>query len=784
MKILSVIYNTAVKVAQGLQAVPGIVAGIFDPVSLGGNIAGELISDAIEHVGGKVIEKIKQTNEYRNLGKIYRERIGAFATDEKLYKQIIAELSGGEENGDAKKSGKQLNELFNEFVFITDIYGHLLENSQTFKNYSESNKEGSYLFAQIINETYGEYIRYLFDRMNDDAQNGVRVLAYLINARFGELNNILRDSSVNVKGNKLSVEYQVLVCPNCGSTELMYDKDSGTYTCKACGKKHAAKIETYNANVEILTAIESVKKAVTEGFNNLPNEFITKKESYNNYWINLDRCINAEFLNSKDIINWCDKILEIEPDDRLAQFYRMANSEGNNERKLCNYLKDMPQEFFNKANYEFIRRVVEFLIRIGEGKVLVALKVFLESCRGIFLPAEKDGYLSTVEDFINKINERFFDPAKPRAAFIMYDTDEMDKVVFLVEKLEENENIECYYAARNLRNGKNAIVNYELDIKSAIRHCRCVILVSTKKSRDNPNVNWERNYILDNCADMIRFEYLIEDYQPNEPYKAEWERFFASAHKYTIASINELRTQILSILNTKTKPANKNNSKDKPKIVADTNKNVKRKLMLKKKLLRSFWLSNFFIFLTIIALFLFVIIGARLQISDVMATCIGFITIGGVSLLFWVVSTIVFSKVNNRMEDRSDISLTTVKVKKILLHIGTALIVSAFLFYPVLYPIVYVSRLSPGDLLYEIWFGGSIEYYYNRFIIPSSLVVAGGIAWLISGAISQCGQGVEKLRIFIRYIVYIILSLVCIIFYVIMMEGIFYGILPIVYGYY
>ena len=261
---------------------------------------------------------------------------------------------------------------------------------------------------------------------------------------------------------------------------------------------------------------------------------------------------DKEYLDSEAIIEQCGKILDIDGSDRVAAFYIVANRKRNYERGVCAYLDNMPDDFFCKDNADFIRLIIKYLIRTGEGKVYEALKAFVNKCcPKVFDIAEKTEYENGIDDMLTSIDSGLFNAARDRDIFVMYDNDDIDEVRALVNSLEAPPiRFSCYYAARNLRNGRNAAPFYEDEIKCAIRHCRSIVFVSSEASRNNTNTNKERRWAIDLKPGQPHFEYKIEEYGERTGLvaKGEWQDFFNGRHAYTENEKDNLAADIAAAI--------------------------------------------------------------------------------------------------------------------------------------------------------------------------------------------------------------------------------------------
>ncbi len=91
-------------------------------------------------------------------------------------------------------------------------------------------------------------------------------------------------------------------------------------------------------------------------------------------------------------------------------------------------------------------------------------------------------YISLLEAEAQKISEGIYETVLSRDVFIAYSSKDMDKVLSLLQTLEEN-GFTCFAAMRNLQHGRNAVANYEQALQTAMDNCAILIFVSSKNSR-------------------------------------------------------------------------------------------------------------------------------------------------------------------------------------------------------------------------------------------------------------------------------------------------------------
>ena len=258
------------------------------------------------------------------------------------------------------------------------------------------------------------------------------------------------------------------------------------------------------------------------------------------------------YLDDGDILKCCNNILDIDPDDCLARFIELATKESNLQRNVEIFLEARCQDesFFCSENKEYIRIIIGYLIRTGETLTLEKLNTFINKCEKMQIfadePGEISGYRTEIEQLITNLKGgEYYNSSIDRDVFIIYANEDILEVDQLAKELE-GKGLKCYYAARNLRNGKNAAANYEKEIKNAIAHCDCTVFVSSKNSRGNVNTRKERDWSEDLKPGAPHFEYLIVGYSESRtPEDRRWQAYFKGNTWQTKGQFDKLHTAIV-----------------------------------------------------------------------------------------------------------------------------------------------------------------------------------------------------------------------------------------------
>ncbi len=284
-------------------------------------------------------------------------------------------------------------------------------------------------------------------------------------------------------------------CPNCGR-ELKQDQSKGKFKCVYCGHN----FEADNLE-EVMAAVRATLGGVVD------DALLRQRDSdIANARYNLWDAVHEEYIDDGKVLNCCGALKKYSPKDVQANFYETALTDRSN--RLNRYIDGI-----DAKTYAYLADdIIEFILKSLEKSNVLSLKNFVERVyRG-----DKDKfvkYMTAVEDEAVRLDSGLYVPEIPRDVFLAYSSADMNKVNEIAEMLE-SQKISCFVAARNLRHGKGAVANYEKYLKTAMHNCKCVVFLSSEKSRDLDcdALKTELPYIRDNEPYMGRIEYVIEEY--------------------------------------------------------------------------------------------------------------------------------------------------------------------------------------------------------------------------------------------------------------------------------
>ncbi len=245
------------------------------------------------------------------------------------------------------------------------------------------------------------------------------------------------------------------LCKNCGGD--LHEIEGGKYTCSFCGSVFESK------------AVVDYAKEMSERFDEL------KLEAVSNARKNLYEAVNAEYISTQQVREYCAELKNLIPDDPQATFYEIAT--GNNVKQITKAIRKL------KVNGDAdIESIIRFLIRSLQTEFQLELNNLIARAFENTDPVKFEHYCTQLSTEAVKVDTGVYETKLPREVFVAYSSKDMNAVSELVETLEA-QRLKCFVAARNLRHGKGAVENYNAAINEAMDHCRSVVFVSSTNSR-------------------------------------------------------------------------------------------------------------------------------------------------------------------------------------------------------------------------------------------------------------------------------------------------------------
>ncbi len=249
--------------------------------------------------------------------------------------------------------------------------------------------------------------------------------------------------------------YQNL-CKNCGGD--LHANADGRYKCAFCGSFFEEK------------AVIDYAYEMRQLFDEM------KLEAISNARRNLYEAVSAEYI-SNTLVHECAMTLkQLIPDDFQANFYEIAI--GNNPRRIAKSIRRLDVA----ENASIVDTMVRFLILSLQSEFVTEVSDLIERAyKGSDL-TKYEKFSTMLSEEAEKIDNCIYMTSYPRDVFVAYSSKDMEKVLELVECLEE-QGFSCFVAARNLRHGRGAVENYDKALREAMDNCTSFVFVSSTHSR-------------------------------------------------------------------------------------------------------------------------------------------------------------------------------------------------------------------------------------------------------------------------------------------------------------
>ena len=176
------------------------------------------------------------------------------------------------------------------------------------------------------------------------------------------------------------------------------------------------------------------------------------------------------------VLRYAQQILEIIPNDVLANFYIFVSEHESESSAVNAYLYRLDVD---AQEGETICEMLDYLIEPLEPRMKDALRYLADRAfqQRKFNRGKYEHYITAIEE------GKSFDPLERWDLFIAYSSKDRQEVEKLVRELESQE-IHCFVAYRDLPHGRGAGgENYWAMLKTAMGNSRGIVFVSTPNSR-------------------------------------------------------------------------------------------------------------------------------------------------------------------------------------------------------------------------------------------------------------------------------------------------------------
>ena len=306
--------------------------------------------------------------------------------------------------------------------------------------------------------------------------------------------------------------------------------------CQCCGEALHKHGDVYECGYCGATYRDDQAKRAADLLKGLLDDF--KIEQLSNARRRLYETTHEKYPSSQAVTQAAGAVLSISPDDFMARVY--LHSHDADPHELIGVLARG-----NVSEWE-AKETLAWLTRSLDMRTLAAVKDFADRhLKG----AKKTNALNDIEDEALKLDSGVYDLSLKRDVFLCYSTEDMPRVIEIMETFEENA-LSCFAAFRNLRHGKGAQENYQEAIFRAMKNCRVFVFLSSNSSRDphRKGVAEELEHLISDLPKKPRVEFLLEDYPERMPILAKRRMAEAFPHLEYCRDVDDLVVRVSGLL--------------------------------------------------------------------------------------------------------------------------------------------------------------------------------------------------------------------------------------------
>ena len=322
--------------------------------------------------------------------------------------------------------------------------------------------------------------------------------------------------------------------------------------CQCCGEALHKRGDAYECGYCGATYRDDQAERAADLLKGLLDDF--KLEQLSNARRRLYETTHEKYPSSQAVTQAAGNVLSISPDDFMARVY--LHSHDSDPHELIGVLaRSEVSEWEAKETLAWLTRSLDM-------RTLAAVKDFADRH---FKDAAKTKALTEIEGEALKLDSGVYDVSLKRDVFLCYSTEDMPRVIEIMETFEENA-LSCFAAFRNLRHGKGAQENYQEEIFRAMKNCRVFVFLSSNSSRDlnRKGVVEELNHLISDLPKKPRVEFLLEDYPERMPFLAKRRMAEAFPHLEHCRDVEDLLVRVSDLLD-----AEENAERDRVKKLAE-----------------------------------------------------------------------------------------------------------------------------------------------------------------------------------------------------------------------
>ena len=276
------------------------------------------------------------------------------------------------------------------------------------------------------------------------------------------------------------------ICPRCGETLKLQGE---TLICSYCGASFQREVGEKASHL--------LRKVLDE----------VKMERLANCRRHMWDVAHEKYSSKEKVCDAANAVLSLHAEDFLARIYLHSH---DRDPLKTNLLLAESEVSSDEAEEAF-----RWLLPSMSARMVGPLHDFIDRH---FSNQDRIERINRLEEEAGRVAQGIYEPALPRDVFLCYSSQDMAKVVEVMDTLERN-GLACFAAFRNLRHGKGAQEDYLSAIKTAMRSCEVLVFLSSACSRsmDCDDLKVDLPYLIAELPDKPRIEYLLDEYA-DEPY--------------------------------------------------------------------------------------------------------------------------------------------------------------------------------------------------------------------------------------------------------------------------
>ena len=277
-------------------------------------------------------------------------------------------------------------------------------------------------------------------------------------------------------------QQEIIKCPNCGSNKVHREEE--LYVCDLCGTHYRDDGQYY----ELKDVIESQLLSQEE----------TEKGNLRQLLL---REIEKDHINNDQVINLCEDLLKLDPEDIVANYFDKFCKRKNHSRQseYVEFLKSLSDVDIDEYDEQLI---VTFMVS----------HVDTDTKETIFELLQNRGILSEYNDLLDKSYKNYKNQYAlysniKRKVFICHSSQNGEAVFDILIALEKEYGFNsCWIMERNL---PFDVIRYDEYIKEAIDNCEYFLVVTSERAMLSKEVQIEMDYALK--QNKPRIEYIIDE---------------------------------------------------------------------------------------------------------------------------------------------------------------------------------------------------------------------------------------------------------------------------------